>query len=158
MSNIEDQSDLADEDPLVVEWVAEIAARIQSGESIDLDKIIQADPQRAAVLRRVLPTIQMMAALGDEPAAKSGPRYRPNLTHEHLEGVLGDFELVRVLNCGGQGIVYEARQRSVANRRVALKRKQTRRITFNPRRRLTREPRGSSRMSPMRFSTSTTRE
>ena len=25
MSNIEDQSDLADEDPLVVEWVAEIA-------------------------------------------------------------------------------------------------------------------------------------
>ena len=35
--------------------------------------------------------------------------------------VLGDFELVRALGAGSMGVVYEARQRSIPGRRVAIK-------------------------------------
>ena len=47
-----------------MEWAAEIADRIQAGEPVDLEELTRAHPERAALLRRLLPAIEMMAALG----------------------------------------------------------------------------------------------
>jgi serine/threonine protein kinase len=101
-----------------VEWAAEIADRVQAGEPVDLEGLARAHPERAALLLRLLPAIEMMAALGvdqDEAGAGVGrdPRGRPE--------VLGDFRLVRELGHGGMGVVYEARQLSLGGRRVAVK-------------------------------------
>lgn len=54
---------------------------------------------------------------GGAPAALA---QGPDLPPAHLRRI-GDFELVRRIGQGGMGIVYEARQVSLSNRRVALK-------------------------------------
>ena len=48
------------------------------------------------------------------PELSAGDRFEPG-------GTIGDYELIRRLGVGGMGVVFEARQRSVAGRRVAVK-------------------------------------
>jgi WD40 repeat protein/serine/threonine protein kinase len=107
-------------DSSLAELVDEVIRRVQAGESIDPDALAGHDPDRAKVLRQVLPTLEKLADLGCSatsdhtggPPAASDPG--PGL------GTLGDYQLLREVGRGGMGIVYEAVQLSL-HRRVALK-------------------------------------
>jgi hypothetical protein len=86
----------------------EYTARLQRGETPDIEEYTRRHPQLADVLRQVLPALQVMgAAEGDGDAPSAGRQ-------------LGDFRLMREVGRGGMGIVYEAEQISLG-RRVALK-------------------------------------
>ncbi len=117
----EDQAAGGDQDPRIVEWAAEIADRIRSGESVDLEGLTRDHPELAPPLQRLMPAIRMMAAFWPDPAAEPGESGAPGRDDDGCSRVLGDFQLVRVLGRGGMGIVYEALQLSLNRRRVALK-------------------------------------
>src|SRR5262249_31637157 len=76
----------------------ELTGRIQAGELIDWDAILQAHPAHAGELRRLLPTLGALV----------------------LPGTVGGCRLLRPLREGGLGVVYEAEQIGL-KRRVALK-------------------------------------
>jgi eukaryotic-like serine/threonine-protein kinase len=107
------------DDPVLVEWAAEVAVQIRKGEAVDWKELAGRNPERAEALRRMLPAFALMASLGkplDREAA------RPDTIPELSSGpvCLGDFRLLRQIGRGGMGIVYEAYQISL-RRRVALK-------------------------------------
>ncbi|WP_169981059.1 serine/threonine-protein kinase [Tautonia rosea] len=107
--------------PSLVDRVAELADRIASGESVDLDEFARDDPSQIPELRRLLSAIEIMAELGGRPVNPSSPN-RASEDDElfNTSGQLGDFKLVREIGRGGMGIVYEAQQLSL-DRRVAVK-------------------------------------
>jgi eukaryotic-like serine/threonine-protein kinase len=94
----------ATEDAVLAELVAEIGERLRRGD----DVCPQDYPRHSETVRRLLPTIRMMA---DLPSTES---LSPELGH------LDDFRLLREVSRGGMGVVYEAIQVSLG-RRVALK-------------------------------------
>ncbi len=107
------------EDPLLVEWAAELAVRMRSGQTVDWDDLGRRHPERAQALRELLPAFNLMAGLGNSAHLAATEREPiPDLLDEL--GCLGDFRLLREVGRGGMGIVYEARQLSLG-RRVALK-------------------------------------
>jgi eukaryotic-like serine/threonine-protein kinase len=96
--------------------VDEFLERLGSGEQPDVEEYARRYPQLAAMLRNMLPAVQVIhfsAATAPRPAAQPAPEVQP-------EGPLGDFRIVREVGRGGMGIVYEAVQISLG-RRVALK-------------------------------------
>jgi serine/threonine-protein kinase len=76
----------------------ELTGRIQAGELIDWDAILQAHPDHAGELRLLLPTLGALV----------------------LPGTVGGCRILRLLGKGGMGVVYEAEQIGL-KRRVALK-------------------------------------
>jgi len=101
------------EELLVSEAADEYLERVQQGESPDVEDYVRRYPDVAEVLRDVLPALQAMhsSRVTKMAAANESPT---------IDGILGDFRILREIGRGGMGIVYEAEQISL-RRRVALK-------------------------------------
>jgi WD40 repeat protein/serine/threonine protein kinase len=122
MSTSGGPKDEAEVDPVLADWVAELADRFQCGAPLDLDEFARRDPGRTVELRQMLLAIAMMADLAESPERAEGRAgAAPGGLHPYVElDQLGDYRIVREVGRGGMGIVYEAQQISL-NRRVALK-------------------------------------
>jgi eukaryotic-like serine/threonine-protein kinase len=108
------------DDPVLAQWLEEVKARLEAGEPVDLDTYMRENPERAERLRRLLPTIGMMADLGRAPRPDSSRSPGAGSTSILDPGTLGDYRLGPEIGRGGMGVVYEAEQISL-RRRVALK-------------------------------------
>ena len=105
------------DDPLVVHDVEAYCAALRRGERPDRERLIEKYPSLARDLRECLDGLDLIQRIDprlvpDEAAGEAGSLPR--------RGVLGDFEILREIGCGGMGVVYEAEQISLG-RRVALK-------------------------------------
>jgi len=107
------------EDPLLVEWAAELADRIRTGQAVNLQELDSRHPERAQALRDLLPAFDLISEMVHVSQLESTER-APFPEPSTELGCLGDFLLVREVGRGGMGLVYEARQLSLG-RRVALK-------------------------------------
>lgn len=94
--------------------------RIQGGEQIDPVALVSDYPEDADRLRKLLPTLEAMAAVAQPEGTGDATSSLAPFEGGYQPGVLGDFEIVREIGRGGMGVVYEARQISLV-RRVALK-------------------------------------
>jgi tetratricopeptide (TPR) repeat protein len=96
---------------LVGQVADEFTRRLQQGERPDPEAYARRHPHLAALLREVLPALQLLGAPAEAGQCAGVPE---------PAGALGDFQLLREVGRGGMGVVYEAEQISL-RRRVALK-------------------------------------
>jgi WD40 repeat protein/serine/threonine protein kinase len=101
---------------LIGQVADEFTQRLNRGEQPQIEEYVARYPQVAALLREVLPALQLIrlpatgpVGIGQSPAADLA-----------VATPLGDFQILREVDRGGMGIVYEAMQLSLG-RRVALK-------------------------------------
>ncbi len=117
MSTSESQSGV------VLELAEEFLERYRRGQHPSLKEYIDRHPSLADEIREVFPAMAMMEniALADESLAgePTGPAPSPLPLAPPLEQ-LGDYRILREIGRGGMGVVYEAKQLSLA-RQVALK-------------------------------------
>jgi hypothetical protein len=106
------------EDSGVVRAVQEYLAMLEAGHKPDRQQFLEQYPAIAEGLADCLDALEFVhsAAPQHEPA----PAGAGAAADTPLEGLLGDFRILREIGRGGMGIVYEAEQVSL-RRRVALK-------------------------------------
>jgi len=97
--------------------IAEFSERVRQGQTASVDEYVTRYPDLAEELRELLPTIVDLEHLKSrQERATGGLTSLGPLTIQQL----GDFKLIREIGRGGMGIVFEARQESLA-RQVAIK-------------------------------------
>ena len=98
--------------------------RLRRGERPSLTELINRNPDLADQLRELIPALVEMEHLG----GPAGPLDRPRLEGAGRSGAgggplperLGDYRILRRIEGGGMGVVYEAEHKTLKNR-VALK-------------------------------------
>jgi eukaryotic-like serine/threonine-protein kinase len=90
----------------------EYLARLDQGETPDVEEFRRRYPRLAPFLAQILPALE--AVRPSTLSTNGSPSTTPSL------GCLGDYRLLREIGRGGMGVVYEAEQISLG-RRVALK-------------------------------------
>jgi serine/threonine protein kinase len=98
---------------LVGQVADEFTQRLNRGERPSVEEYVAKHPEIAEELRHVLPALGLLRLPDVEAALADGD---PTLAEP-----LGDFRLVREIGRGAMGVVYEAQQLSLANRKVAVK-------------------------------------
>jgi serine/threonine protein kinase len=104
------------ESAVLAELVDRLTRQHQAGQPIDWNGVLRQYPEHAEELHRLLPALK---ALDDLSRSGVGP-LGASATDGGVEGVLGDFRIIREIGRGGMGVVYEAEQISL-RRPVALK-------------------------------------
>lgn len=105
-------------DSRIAQYVTDLAERIQSGDSVDLETLCANDPDCLPRLRALRPTLEAIARLGKSLDGSLDGQQKVSVNDSAYSGILGDFRIIRELARGGMGIVYEAQQISL-ERRVA---------------------------------------
>jgi hypothetical protein len=109
------ESDSLSLESVVADAADDFVRRLDRGERPDVEDYARRWPQFADEVRQALASLELVrrSSVGARGAGcePGGPG---------LQGQLGDFQIVREVACGGMGVVYEARQKSLG-RRVALK-------------------------------------
>jgi serine/threonine protein kinase len=106
----------ASEESLVGQAADEFLARVERGEAPAVEEYAARFPQIAQVLRRVLPALAVLRSSARPPQCRG----LPPADGGPCAGRLGDYRIIREVDRGGMGVVYEAEQISLG-RRVALK-------------------------------------
>lgn len=93
---------------LVARLADEFTRRLERGDTCDIEEYCRRFPQISDRIREVFPVLALLY--------ENTPISRP----DDMQGLLGDYRIIREVGRGGMGIVYEAEQISL-KRRVALK-------------------------------------